>query len=295
RKVKDALTGRIELITLWPLAQGEVHGTGGIIDGLFAGRPPMVQDAPVGHQAFLAPLAAGGYPEAMSRDDRRRGRWFRSYLETLLDRELRDLSDAQKLQEVPHLLRLVAAQSSGILNYQTIANRLQLNEKTVKAYLELLETAFITCRLPAWRPGLAAREVHAPKLHLVDTGLLLHVIGADEARLGQDPQVTGMALENFVAMEIVKQLVPAQVEATAYHYRFGRSEVDIVLESTAGDIVGIEVKASATPSHQDRLGLEKVRELAGDRFKLGMIVYTGRQTLPLGDRLWAVPVSGLWS
>lgn len=92
RKAKDALTGRMEIITLWPLAQHEIHVTpANLIDLLFAGAPPQVEDAPVGRAAFVDVVAAGGYPEALRREGRRRERWFRDYIDTTLDRDLRDM------------------------------------------------------------------------------------------------------------------------------------------------------------------------------------------------------------
>lgn len=134
RRIKDALTGRMEIVTLWPLAQSEIHGSQvNLVDSLFAGEPPQLDDAPVGRDAFADIVAAGGYPEARTRSGRRRDRWFRDYVDTTLDRDLLDISDAFKLNEMPRLLRLLATQASGLLNYKTIADRLQLHPDTVKS------------------------------------------------------------------------------------------------------------------------------------------------------------------
>lgn len=296
RKVKDALTGRMELVRLWPLSQAEIHGSrNNFVDAIYAAAPPQIEDAPVGRAAFVELVAAGGYPEALDRQGRRRQTWFRDYVDTTLDRDLRDVSDALKLEAMPRLLRLLAAQAAGLLNYKAVADRLQLHSDTIKSYTQLLETVFLVQRLPAWRPGLGAREVHAPKLHLVDSGLLAHLLAADTQRIADDDQVTGRLLENFVAMEIVKHTDWAQTDTRAHHYRDGRDEIDIVLESRSGDIVAVEVKAGASLDARDWRALAKLRDRAGTRFRAGILIHTGRQTLPLGDRLWAVPVSGLWA
>jgi predicted AAA+ superfamily ATPase len=295
RRVKDALTGRMEIITLWPLAQSEIHASGSnLIDALFAADPPRIEDAPVGRDAFADVVAAGGYPEARLRAGRRRDRWFRDYIDTTLDRDLRDISDAFKLHEMPRLLRLMAAQAAGLLNYKSVADRLQLHPDTVKSYVQLLETVFLVHLLPAWRPGLGAREVHTPKVNIVDSGLLAHLLGADTDRIRSDDQVTGKVLENFAAMEIVKLASWAATDARPYHYRDGRDEVDLVLEARSGELIGVEVKASATLDTASRSGVTKLRDSAGTRFRAGAILYTGRQTIPLGDRLWALPISSLW-
>lgn len=295
RKVKDALTGRMQIVTLWPLSQAEIHAShDNLVDALFAASPPQIPDATVGRDTFVDLAAAGGYPEARTRTGRRRDRWFRDYLDTTLDRDLRDVSDALKLHEMPRLLRLLAAQAAGLLNYKAVADRLQLHPDTVKSYVQLLETVFLVHRLPAWRPGLGAREVHAPKLHLVDTGLLAHLLTADPERIRHDDQVTGKLLEDFAAMEIVKHAQWARADVRVYHYRDGRDEIDLVLENRSGELAAVEIKASASLDATSRRALTKLRDATGDRFRAGVVLYTGRQTIPLGDHLWAVPISALW-
>ncbi len=296
RRVKDALTGRMEIVTLWPLSQAEIeNGTHNIVDRLFAGAPPQLDNAIVGRDAFVDRVAAGGYPEARGRTGRRRDRWFRDYLDTTLDRDLRDVSDALKLHEMPRLLRLLATQAAGLLNYKSVADRLQLHPDTVKSYVQLLETVFLVRRLPAWRPGLGTREVHAPKLHLVDAGLLAHLLGADSDRIRHDDQITGKVLENFATMEIIKHAQWAEQDVRIYHYRDGRDEVDVVLENRSGEVVAIEVKARASIDPASSRVLAKLRESTRSRFRSGVVLYTGRQTIPLGDRQWAVPLSSLWT
>jgi predicted AAA+ superfamily ATPase len=296
RKIKDALTGRMEVIRLWPLAQSEIHeASGNFVDALFALAPPRVSGATVGRDAFVDVVAAGGYPEARSRRGRRRERWFQSYLETTLDRDLRDLSDARRLAEVPRLLRLLAAQAANILSYRGLATKLGLHHETVREYVALLEAIFLVRILPAWRPGIAAREVHAPKAYLVDSGLLAHLLGADEERIASDDQVTGKVLENFVVMEVVKHAEWATVSTTAYHYRQRDEEIDVVLENRSGDVAAIEVKAAATVNRRDLKAIEKLRDARGKRFKAGVVLCTTGQTIPLGDRIWALPLASLWA
>ena len=296
RKVKDALTGRMETIPLWPLAQSEIHGnTGNFVDALFAGEPPRVAGATVGRDAFVEIAAAGGYPEARLRSGRRRARWFAGYLDTTLDRDLREISDARKLHEVPRLLRLLASQAANVLSYRGIAAKLDLTHDTVHEYIRLLQTVFLVHLLPAWRPGIGAREAHAPKAYLVDSGLLAHLLGADERRIAADDQVTGKMLENFVVAEVLKHADWAATDSSAYHYRQREDEVDLLLESRAGEIVAIEVKAAASVGRRDVRAMEKLRDSRGARFRAGVVVCTCAQTIPLGERLWAVPVSGLWA
>jgi hypothetical protein len=296
RRVREALTGRMETIVLWPLAQAEIRGSEtNIIDLLFAGRAPDVQGAAVGRAAFAPIIAAGGYPEALRRPaGRRRDRWFANYIKDTLDTDLRDVSDALKLVELPRLLRLIAAQAANELVYRNLARKLDLTHETVKSYIELLEIVFLARRLPAWRPGIGAREVRAPKGYIVDSGLLAHLLGANERRIAEDDQITGKVLENFVALELLRLAEWADTDTRQYHYRQGREEIDLILESRAGDIAAIEVKATATLRARDYTAIAKLRQARGEQFTAGIVLYTGQQTVPLGDRLWAVPISGLW-
>jgi uncharacterized protein len=296
RKVKDALTGRMEMIPLWPLAQSEIHGSSlNFVDALFAAQPPRVVGALVGRGAFVDVVAAGGYPEARARSGRRRARWFASYLDTTLDRDLREISDAHKLHEVPRLLRLLASQAANVLSYRAVAAKLDLTHDTVREYVGLLQTVFLVRLLPAWRPGIGARETQAPKAYLVDSGLLVHLLGADEHRITADDQITGKALENFAVTEVLKHSDWADIETRAYHYRRRDEEIDLVLESRTGEIVAIEIKAAASIGRRDLRAMERLRDSRGERFKAGVVLYAGAQTIPLGERLWAVPVSGLWA
>jgi predicted AAA+ superfamily ATPase len=296
KKIKDALTGRIETLNLWPLAQSELRGGRvNFVDALFAGMPPRLSGCEVGRNAFASIVAAGGYPEALLRTGGRRERWFESYIDSTLDRDLRDISDAIKIEEMPRLLRLIATQAANLLSYRNASGRLGLSAETVKTYVGILEQLFLVRRLPAWRPGLGAREVSTPKVYLVDSGLLTHLLGADEARIARDDQITGKVLENFVAMELLKHLGWARNRVRLYHYQRDREDVDLILERADGQIVAIEVKGRTTIGSQDYKWLIKLRERRSSRFVAGVVIHPREQTIPLGDRLWALPIDALWA
>lgn len=294
-RVQEALTGRAEYVTLWPFSQAEINGSdGGFVDHLFEGRPPWVKNAPVGREAFAGIVARGGYPEARSRADTRRRRWYASYIRSLVQRDLREIADAHKLEQVPRLLTVIASRAADLFAPTTMSDKLQLDNSTVQTYTFLLETLFIVRRIQAWTPNLGNREVHKPKIYVSDSGLLAYLLGADERRIATDPQITGRVLENFVAMEIARLREHATTETRQYHYRRDRDEIDIVLESMSGDITAVEVKAGATIHRSDYRVLVKLRDARADRFVAGVVMYSGPSTIPLADRIWAVPISGLW-
>ena len=298
RKIQEALTGRIELLHLAPLAQAELESAkGNLVDALFAASPPRIEHAPIGRAAFADRIAAGGYPEARIRRGRRREHWYSNYLTTTFERDLQAIADLHKEHEMRRLLALLATRSGNLLHYANVAGSLELDGKTVKSYIELLEAIFLVRRIPAWRPGLLQRVVHAPKVYVTDSGLLTHLLGSDERRIAKDGRVTGIALETFAAMEILKLASWSETELHVYHFRDHRGgEVDLVLEDRAGRIAAIQVKAKVSLSGADHTkSLRKLREALGSQFVAGAVLHAGDQTLPLGDRLWAIPVSGLWA
>ncbi len=297
-RVMDSLAGRIEIVTLWPLSQGELAGVDeGFVDALLSGGPPSGAPDRVDFHGLARLLGRGGFPEVVTRDaPARRRRWFESYLRSLVERDIRDLADIRRSDEIERLLRLIATRVGNILQPATLAHDLSIGRFTVESYIGLLETLYIVRRLPAWRPALGARVVHAPKAYVVDSGLLCHLLNADAERIVSDVRVSGMVLENFVAMEVLRQLEWSKERVFLYHFRDkDNREVDLVLESARGKVAGIEVKASATVRPQDFRGLERLKRLAGDRFACGIVLYVGEHTVPFGEGLWAVPVSALWA
>jgi len=297
KQVIDALTGRVDRIRMWPLAQSEIlAGTLNIVDELLAGRAPQLDGAPVGRQAFASAIAEGGYPEARLRPvGRGRDDWFENYVDTTLERDLREIADARRVDDMGRLLRLLASQSANLLSYRSVGQRLEMHHDTAQAYVTLLEQMFLIQRLPAWRPGLGARESSRPKVYVCDPGMLAYLLGADTERIGRDDQVTGKACETLVAVELLKHATWAEQSVRTYHYQRERQDIDFVLETRAGDLAAVEVKAKASLHASDWKWLAALRDARGDRFKSGIVIYSGEQTIPLGDRLWAVPYAGLWS
>jgi uncharacterized protein len=297
-RIHEALTGRTEIIRLWPLSQGEIERSrANVVDRLFDGSAPAISGATVGRDAFVERAVRGGYPEAYERAERRRERWFESYIESVITRDLRDLADIRKVEEVPSLLRLLATQAANLFRAEAIGNGLGLSTKTVQSYTSLLETVFLVRRVRAWRPSIGRREVTTPKVYVVDSGLLAFLLGADPQRAASDDQVSGKLFENFVAMEIARLVDWAETSATQYHYRDRASgdEIDIVLESRSGEIACLECKAGATVRPEDYRAIAKLRDARGEQFVAGVVVYTGVETKPLTEKIWAVPVSALWA
>lgn len=295
--IADALPGRVEYVRLWPFSQGELHGfRERFIDVLLGGHFPNVSGAPVGRPAVAGLLATGGYPEMQSRGPRGRVGFFSSYIASILDRDLPDVANVHNAQNVERLLHVVAARSAALASFQGMGKELEVDANTVRAHVKILEDLFLVRRLEPWHTNLGSRKVKTAKLYVLDSGLLAFLIGAGEQRIIDDGAVAGMLLESFVAMELLRQSDWLQEPVRLYHYRDKQQrEVDVVIERYGGEIAGVEVKASATVTDRDFAGLRYLRDKLDPRFKGGVVLYTGSDTLPFGDRLAAVPISGLWS
>lgn len=295
--IADALPGRVEYVNLWPFSQGEIHGVRErFIDALLRGTFPKVSDAAVGRRAVAKLLATGGYPELQGRTPRGRSRFFASYLASILDRDVPDIANIRSVETIEQLLHVVAARSAALASFHGMSKELGVDTNTIRSHSKILENLFLIRRLKPWHTNLGSRQVKTAKLHVVDSGLLAFLIGANEQRIAGDGAVSGMAFESFVAMELLRQSDWADEPVSLYHYRDKEQrEVDVIIERYGGEVAGVEIKASATVGDRDFAGLRYLRDKLGNRFKGGVVLYVGSDTLPFGDRLAAVPLSGLWS
>ena len=296
-RVSDSLAGRMETIQMLPLARAEIEGRQpAFLERLFGGELQSQQDAIVGDDLTQLVLL-GGFPEAISRDsERRRQDWSRSYLTSILTRDLRDIADVEKLTELPKFVRLLAEYSGQLVNYSRMGAGIDVSHKTGQRYLGLLEQVFLVKTVQPWFTNALKRIVKTPKLHFLDSGLLATVRGLAFSKVKADRGAFGALLETFVFSEVLKLMTASHLRLTPYHFRDrDMREVDIVLERDDGMIAGIEVKASATVKTSDFAGLRALAEVCGDRFAFGVVLYDNVDVVPFGNKLAATPLSCLWA
>jgi predicted AAA+ superfamily ATPase len=295
-KLADSLAGRMQILRLHPLAQCELaRRAPAFLDVLFRGGFKTRQTERLAGQ-LAERIAAGGYPAALARPtERRRATWYRDYLEALVQRDVRDLARISALDALPRLLSLAAAQTARLLNVADLAAPFQLSRPTIRDYVTLLERVFLLETLPPWHSNRLSRLVKTPKLHLGDSGLACALLGVDAASLAADRPLLGQLLETFVFQELRRQASWRDEPIGFFHFRDkDGAEVDIVLERGARELVGVEVKASATVTVADFRGMRKLREAAGKRFAAGVVLYDGEITASFGDGFFAVPLRALW-
>ena len=295
-RISESLAGRMEVTKLMPFSQGEIDRRNeGFIEAVFGDDVSANVPAETGDELVVR-ILRGGYPEVVAREDvGRRSAWFGSYLNTILQRDVRDMAQIEGLTMLPRLLTLLSARASGLLNTADIARLADIPNTTLRRYLALLEMTFLIHLIPAWSANLRTRVVKSPKLTITDSGLMAHLQGLTQERLRERPDTLGPLLENFVATEILKQATWSDRRVSVFHFRshIGH-EVDLVLEDPSGDLVGVEVKAAGSVKTTDFKGLRFLKEAMGARFRRGVVLYTGRESIPFGAQLDALPVSALW-
>jgi predicted AAA+ superfamily ATPase len=296
-RLSEYLAGRMEVLTLWPLSQGEIDGRlESFVDAVMAGTLPESRLKPEARSEIIMRILRGGYPEVLSRaTETRRAAWHASYVTTILQRDVRDLANIEGLTIMPRLLALLAARGATLTNFAELSRSAAIPLSTLKRYVALLESTFLIYFLPSWSANLGKRIVKAPKIMICDTGLMAHSLGIDAQRLSASADHLGPILENFVVMELQKQVTWSRSQPRMFHFRtHSGEEVDIVLESSGGGIAGVEVKAGSTVGTSDFKGLRRLAEATGKRFQLGIVLYMGSSAIPFGPRLHALPVSALW-
>jgi len=294
--VADSLAGRMETLTLLPLSQCEMrHSAINWLDSVFTGEFPKVSTPVVGEE-LVEVVLAGGYPEAVSRPTvRRRTAWSRQYLDAIIQRDVRDVAGIDKLDQLPRFLRALAHVSGQMCNYSQLGGQVGLDHKTAARYIGVFEQMYLLKRVEVWAGNRLKRLVKTPKMQFVDSGLLSTLAGVTPVLARQDRSRFGNVLETFVFGELLKNTTTSEGYYQLLYYRdHDQFEVDFVIEDSTGQLVGVEVKAAATVKKSDLRGLKRLASVAGKQFKQGVILYDGTETLPLGDRCWAVPISTLW-
>jgi len=294
--VADSLAGRIETLSLLPLSQSEIEGClTNWLDTVFAGQLPQPGSSARADD-LVGRVLRGGYPEAISRSTaRRRTTWARQYLDSIIQRDVPDVAGIERLDQLPRFLRALAQTAGQMCNYTQLAGQVGLDGKTAAKYVGIFEQMYLLKRVDVWARNRLNRVVKTPKLQFIDSGLLATLLDLTAQEVENDRTRFGNVLETFVFAELLKHTTTAEGDYRLMYYRDAdKVEVDMVIENAAGQLVGVEVKATATVQESALRGLKKLSGLAGDSFKMGILLYDGDEIMPLGDRIWAAPLSTLW-
>jgi len=297
-RVSESLAGRMEVVTLLPLSRAEIiRRRATFLERAFDGALVSVPQASLAIGPDLVDIVvAGGYPEVLARaDTSRREAWVREYTRAVIARDVRDIAAVTHLDEMPRLLRALALHTGQLINFAELGGQLDLDAKTARRYLGILEQVYLVRRIEPWFTNRLKRLVKTPKLHFVDTAVLAALRGLRPANLLADRMAFGALLETFVYAELAKQSAWSDRAITFHHYRDkDQYEVDLVLERDDGAIVGIEVKAAASVADRDFAGLRRLASACKERLALGLVLYDSDTAVSFGPRLHAAPLSCVW-
>lgn len=289
-RVSETLAGRAVYLTLGPLTRREAQGMGEAGDwSILLDHPPdawveALRATPAVADGGDWPKLArrGGYPtpalELRSADDR--AAWFEGYLRTYLERDLQQLSSIDNLGGFQRLVRAAALRVGGLQNQADLARDVGLPPSTAQRYMDLLETSYQLVRVPAYSVNRTKRLVKSPKLYWNDTGLALHLAGADPG---------GAHLENLIASHLFAWRETRTRRPGILFWRTSRgAEVDFVIE-TASKLVPVEVKTAHRLRVPDARHLELFLDEYPDRASAGVLLYGGDEIHALTDRAIAIP------
>lgn len=294
----DGLTGRMGICNMWPLSQGEIRGVKESFLKIIYGDEVWNSNYPtLSQHEIIEILMKGGFPNVVTaKSSEERREWCNDYLFNALQKDINDLSKIEHFSQMPSLLYGIANRIGSPLNLNSLTDFIKTSEATIRRYIELLKNLFLLYPLPSWSRNIDKKLSKASKIYFSDTALLLQSMDFNEERLVKLPNVLGQVFENFVVMELVKQATWNSEPVKLYHYRTNdQKEVDIVLESPSGKVVGIEIKLSSIVRKDDLKGLISLKEYCGTDFHQGIIFYTGDKVLPFGDSFTALPITALWT
>ena len=290
--VSETLAGRAAYLTLHPMTRREIKGKTDQQPFLatFMSAPDLPADGgePISEQEVLT----GGLPPACLGPAGDVSEWFRGYVQTYVDRDVRQLSQITDLVAFRTLAQLAALRTGQVLSVSTLARDAKLNAVTAGRYLNLLETSFLIRRLPPFLKNRSSRLVKSPKLHFTDSGLASHMAGIGTLEPGHDDLLRGALFETFVAQNLAALLEAHMPDAQlAYWHEQGRHEVDFVIERGRA-VYAIEVKAATRWKESDLTGLRAFLDRTPACIA-AILAYNGKEPAKLGDRLWAIPMGKL--
>lgn len=295
-KLGDSLAGRMGIVNMFPFSQAELlKKQENFIDNIFKDELPFSFFEKLEKDHFYEILLRGGFPPVQSLQSQKDVyRWIQSYLQAILQRDVKNLANIEGIYEFPRLFKLLATRSGMLLNTSDLSRSLGMVNMTLKRYLYLLETLFFIYLLPAWFTNHGKRLTKSPKIHIGDTAILGQLLEIDKNRFINEPSLLGQFLETFVFTELIKQKSWTKSRIELFHFREKDNEVDFILERPDGTIIGIEVKCSKSIKSNDLKGLKYLRSISKNKFKRGIVLHFADHIEQIEKDIYSIPIQALW-
>lgn len=291
-QLSETLAGRAAYFALHPMTRRERRGETArepvLVRFLTSLALPSGKAEPVTDSEVLR----GGLPPACLGDGEGVAEWFRGYVQTYVERDVRQLSAITDLVAFRTLAQLAALRTGQVLVISTLARDAKLNAMTAGRYLDLLEASFLVHRLPPFLKNRSSRLVKSPKLHFTDSGLAAHLAGIQSLVPGRDDLLRGALFETYMAQNLAAVLEAHLPDAhLAYWHEQGRHEVDFVIE-LGRQVIAIEIKAATRWAESDLSGLRAFRERT-PACVATVLAYNGREAVKLDQGLFVIPMGTL--
>ena len=291
-KVTESLAGRAAILRLLPLSRREVEGRPLLPLPWESGRGESSEK----HLSFgnlWENFLRGGYPELAAKPDRDANLWHASYVQTYLERDVRNLRQIGDLSQFQNFLRTLAARSAQLLNLTDVARDLGVAVNTIKAWVSVLEATYQVIVLRPYFANVGKRLVKTPKVYFTDVGTLCYLTGLKDPEHAASGPMGGAIMETAVLSEIVKTFVHRGIEPHVYFWRtIAGAEVDIVVEG-GGKVVPIEIKLSATPRPAMASAIKTLQKDLEGTSMPGYVVHPGDVRLPIAPGVTALPFADL--
>jgi predicted AAA+ superfamily ATPase len=295
-EVSESLAGRVANIRLRTFSVGEaLERRPAFFERAFARDWPL-QIAGYDRETIINLAFRGGYPEVIKLSDSNRRSWHLKYVNSLLERDLRDITNIKRHEVMADLLYVLAAWSGKLMDIAGICGKLAVSRPTLESYINVLVSMCLFGRLGAWVRTDYEKVGRKGKLYVTDTGLMASILNWRVEEVMLDSDKSGKIIETFVFNELAAQL-DLREGSRFYHYRDrDKREIDFIIENERGTLLGIEVKAGSAVSKNDFKHMGWFRHsIVPEKKFIGVVLYTGENVLSFGPDMYAVPLAALWS
>jgi predicted AAA+ superfamily ATPase len=294
--VSESLAGRVSKVLLHPLSQGEITGScPGFIGKTFQ---QQFNCNGITKREVLELAIKGGFPESVLFNDvKNTFNWCNNYVNTLIEHDLKDISNIRRHNTIKELIRVLAAWSSKLMDKAGIMSALSIRKPTFDSYFSILQNMFLVDTVLPWLKTDYEYVSKKPKIFMSDTGLMAGILGWNLEQIEFDPDKCGKLIETFVHNQLVAEIDACSGNYSLYQYRdTEKREIDFVVQNRNNDILAIEVKSGSNVSIDNFKHIKWFREKMSGRTNnfVGIVLYTGKNIAKFGGNLWAVPLDALW-
>lgn len=293
KAVTDSLAGRVGRVRLRTLSLGEINGASpDFLAAAFERRFPS-RVAGCDKRAAISLATRGGYPETVGMDVRERRGWFAAYLNDLLMKDVRDITEIRKLDTLRDIAEWLLAHSSKFFETSELAAKTGVSKATVENYISTLKAMFLFDEVRPWSKSDYGRIGKRSKFFASDSALAANILGWTDESIYMDGDMSGKLIETWVYQNLAS-LADLDMDYEISHYRDSlKREIDFIVERSDGAMLGIEVKSGSSFGAEDFKHLKWfAKNLAKGEFT-GIVLYAGEDTLRFGEGFYAVPLAAL--